>query len=237
MDKEIFRFKQFEVWQHKCAMKVGTDGVLLGAWAQGGKRILDIGCGTGIIELMMAQRYPEAEIVGIDIVKDCCEQARENADRTPWSDRLHFVNLSLQDYVKSRRLEGELFDAVISNPPFFVDSMKNPDKFRTLARHSDSLPFSTLARGVADLLTQDGVFSVMLTEECYKQFTEEAWFSGLYCIEDVVLKGKANKPPKRHLMKFTKNRNAVMKTSVEVLGNADNSRTEWYNELTKDFYL
>lgn len=239
---EIFRFKQFQVCQDKCAMKVGTDGVLLGAWAKGGRKMLDVGCGTGIITLMLAQRFPEAHITAIDIVADCCEQTRENADATEWGSRIEVVNQSLQDYVVSltgNLAEGRkpLFDAIVSNPPFFVDSLKNPDEKRTLARHTYSLPFSTLLRGVSNLLTDDGIFSTMIPDECYKSFEDEAWFSGLYLVEDVAIKTTPKKHPKRHLMLFSKVRPESVNRSVVLLQNADASRSEWYRELAKEFYL
>ncbi len=217
-------------------MKVGTDAVLLGAWAYGGEKILDIGCGTGIISLMLAQRYGKAEITAIDIVDDCCRQTRMNADNSPWGERIHTVNLSLQDY--SAQNSGKIqFDAIVSNPPFFVDSMKNPDSFRTLARHTDSLPFSSLARGVSQLLTEDGTFSVMLTEECYRQFIDEAWFSGLYLAEDIAFKPKATKPVKRHLLKFVKDRNVVLTKATHILQNPDGTKSDWYKQFADEFYL
>lgn len=239
---ELFRFKQFGIEQDMCAMKVGTDGVLLGAWAKGGSHMLDVGCGTGIITLMLAQRFPEARITAIDIVAECCEQTRENADASPWGDRVEVVNQSLQDYVVSltgNLAEGRrpLFDAIVSNPPFFVDSTKNPDDKRTLARHTYSLPFSTLLRGVSNLLTDDGIFSTMIPEECYKLFEDEAWFSGLYLVEDVAIKTTVKKHPKRHLMLFSKVRSDSVKRTVVLLQNADGTRSEWYRELAKDFYL
>ena len=233
---EIFRFKQFEIRQDLCAMKVGTDGVLLGAWAKGGKHILDIGCGTGIITLMLAQRYPDAQITAIDIVDDCCRQTRQNADNSPWGERISTVNKSLQDFVSDYE-ELPKFDAIVSNPPFFVDSLKNPDSFRRLARHSDSLPFSVLARGVSKLLAADGVFCVILPEECFKQFTEDAWFSELYLVADLRLKTKDSKPVKRHLMMFGKEKNAVPVIETKLLQNADGTKSEWYKKITDDFYL
>ncbi len=217
-------------------MKVGTDAVLLGAWAYGGKKVLDIGCGTGIISLMLAQRYPDADITAIDIVDDCCRQTRLNADKSPWGERIHTVNKPLQDYAAENFGQLE-FDAIVSNPPFFVDSTKNPDSFRTLARHTDSLPFSSLARGVSQLLSKDGIFSVMLTEECYKQFIDEAWFSGLYLAEDIAFKPKITKPVKRHLMKFVKDRKVVPVCSTHILQNADGTKSDWYKKFADDFYL
>ena len=136
-----FKFKQFEIHQDRCAMKVGTDGVLLGAWAPGGKRILDVGSGTGLISLMMAQRFPEAQVLGIDMDGEACEEAAENVAASPFADRVEIECCRLQDYHSA-----ESFDAIVSNPPFFLNSLKNPDSKRTMARHTDSLPFRDLFR-------------------------------------------------------------------------------------------
>lgn len=239
---ESFEFKQFTVFHDKCAMKVGTDAVLLGSWAKGGKRILDIGTGTGIISLMMAQRYVDAEITAIDIVKECCEQARQNADLSKWGDRIDVVHLSLQDYVAKyagniATDKNPLFDAIVSNPPFFVNSLKNPDDKRTLARHTYSLPFSTLLKGASALLTDDGYFSVMIPEECFKDFEDEAWFSDLYLVEDLAIKSKENKPVKRHLMLFAKKRPESVLRKQVVLQNPDGTKSDWYVKFAEDFYL
>ena len=239
---EVFNFKQFNIHQEKCAMKVGTDGVLLGAWAQGGRHMLDVGCGTGIISLMLAQRFSDADITSIDIVDECCQQTRENADRTPWAHRIAVVNQSLQDFTalhlaQVENGEASLFDAIVSNPPFFVDSLKNPDEKRTLARHTDSLPLSTLARSVSRLLSDDGVFSVMLTSECYKDFIDEAWFSGLFLVEDLAVKTTIKKSPKRHLLLFSKQRPMEVRCSEQLLQNPDGSRSLWYQKLSDDFYV
>jgi tRNA1Val (adenine37-N6)-methyltransferase len=138
-----FKFKQFEIHQDRCAMKVGTDGVLLGAWAPGGKRILDVGSGTGLISLMMAQRFPEAQVRGIDMDGEACEEAAENVAASPFADRVEIECCRLQDYHSE-----ESFDAIVSNPPFFLNSLKNPDSKRTMARHTDSLPFRDLFRPI-----------------------------------------------------------------------------------------
>jgi len=242
MTKDVFDFKQFSIRQDKCAMKVGTDAVLLGSWARGGKRILDIGCGTGIISLMMAQRYPEAEITAIDIVKECCEQTRENADNTEWGSRISVEHKSLQDYAaenagKIATDKNPLYDAIVSNPPFFENSLKNPDDKRTLARHTYSLPFSTLLRGASALLTDDGVFSVMIPEECFKEFIDEAWFSDLYLVEDLALKTTPKKSVRRHLMLFSKKRPETVFNHQATLQNPDGSKSDWYVKLAEDFYL
>ena len=121
-----FKFKQFEIHQDHCAMKVGTDGVLLGAWAPGGKRILDVGSGTGLISLMMAQRFPEAQVLGIDMDGEACEEAAENVAACPFADRVEIECCRLQDYHSA-----ESFDAIVSNPPFFLNSLKNPDSKRS----------------------------------------------------------------------------------------------------------
>lgn len=122
-------------------MKVGTDGVLLGAWAQGGTRILDIGTGTALIALMLAQRFPDAHVTGIDIDDEACQQARENVANTPFADRVEVVHEALQAFIPQ---EGGVYDSIVSNPPYFHNSLKNPDERRAQARHTDALPINVL---------------------------------------------------------------------------------------------
>ncbi len=228
-----FQFKQFAISQDLCAMKVGTDGVLLGAWAEGGRRILDVGCGTGIISLMMAQRFPEARITALDIMDDCCRQARANADSSPWGSRIEVVNSPMQSYSD----DESLFDSIVSNPPFFVGSLKNPDKGRAVARHADSLPFSDLAKSVARLLSANGCFSVIIPNECLKEFVDECWFSGLYLMEDISIKTKENKPVKRHLLRFSRRHVLVPNQQTVILTDEEGNRSHWYQSLTGEFYL
>ncbi len=238
-----FRFKQFGIEQDLCAMKVGTDGVLLGAWAEGGKRILDIGCGTGIVSLMMAQRFPEARVTAIDIEADCCRQARVNADNSPWGDRIMVEHASLQSFVSENAVSADgdcwqwQYDAIVSNPPFFVDSLKNPDRARTLARHTDSLPFSALAKGVARMLAPGGVFSAVMTEECCGAFIDEAWFAGLYLAETVRIVTKRGKAVKRRLMRFSNVRPSEQSDVTIELQDLEGKRSDWFDALTSDFYL
>lgn len=256
-----FRFKQFEIEQDRCAMKVGTDGVLLGAWAQGGRRILDIGSGTGLISLMMAQRFPEAEVVGIDMDADACGQARENVMASPFRDRVEIECCRLQDFGgaseaaeasgtaevlkadggASETAEGlkaaGVFDAIVSNPPFFVDSLKNPDSKRTMARHTDSLPFRDLFAGVKRLLSDDGIFSAIVPLEVVEQFVAESCILGFYLIRKCGVKTVERKLPKRFMLSFAKHRISPYEEHVETMMDSHGNRSEWYRKITEEFYL
>lgn len=235
-----FRFKQFEISQDRCAMKVGTDGVLLGAWADGGSRILDVGSGTGLIALMMAQRFPEARVQGIDIDEEACLQARENVTESPFADRVEIMHTRLQDFVLDASLENhgkDLFDAIVSNPPFFVGSMKNPDIKRAVARHSDSLPFRELWQGVERLLSEEGIFSVILPTEVVEQFSAEGCVVGFYLVRKCGVKTVARKAPKRYLLAYSRHRCSEPKETVEVMMEKDGKRSGWYAKITDEFYL
>lgn len=256
-----FRFKQFEIEQDRCAMKVGTDGVLLGAWAQGGRRILDIGSGTGLISLMMAQRFPEAEVVGIDMDADACGQARENVMASPFRDRVEIECCRLQDFggasetaeasgtAEGLKADGGasetagglkaagVFDAIVSNPPFFVDSLKNPDSKRTMARHTDSLPFRDLFAGVKRLLSDDGIFSAIVPVEVVEQFIAESCILGFYLIRKCGVKTVERKQPKRFMLSFAKHRISPYEEHVETMMDSHGNRSEWYRKITEEFYL
>lgn len=255
-----FRFKQFEIEQDRCAMKVGTDGVLLGAWAQGGRRILDIGSGTGLISLMMAQRFPEAEVVGIDMDADACGQARENVMASPFRDRVEIECCRLQDFggasetaeasgtAEGLKADGTsetaaglkaagVFDAIVSNPPFFVDSLKNPDSKRTMARHTDCLPFRDLFAGVKRLLSDEGVFSAIVPAEVVEQFVAESCILGFYLIRKCGVKTVERKQPKRFMLSFAKHRISPYEEHVETMMDSQGNRSEWYKKITEEFYL
>lgn len=227
-----FKFKHFEIHQDRCAMKVGTDGVLLGAWALGGKRILDIGSGTGLISLMMAQRYPEAQVVGIDLDAEACAEARENVAASPFADRVNIVDCRLQDYESL-----EKFDAIVSNPPFFLNSLKNPDSKRSMARHADSLPFRELFRGVKLLLSDDGVFSAIVPVEVLEAFASEGYMHGFYLLRQCGIKTVERKQPKRYLLTFAKHRSMEMDDMVETIMDSEGNSSEWYAKITEEFYV
>lgn len=227
-----FQFKQFSIMQDMCGMKVGTDGVLLGAWASGGNRILDVGTGTGLIALMMAQRFPMAHVDAIDIDGDACRQALENSISSPFANRICIHHTSLQNYSST-----ELYDAIVSNPPFFVGSLKNPDKKRSMARHTDTLPFVDLFAGAKHLLAPGGILSLIVPVEVLEQIEEQAVYKGFVLSRRCGVKTVERKSPKRYLLAFSKSRTGEFEDSLEVLMKQGQNRSEWYAELTKDFYI
>ena len=216
-------------------MKVGTDGVLLGAWAgvrPSDRRMLDIGTGTGLIALMLAQRAPKASVIGVDI--DDVGQARENADASPWGDRVAFERCAVQEFSTP-----ELFDLIVSNPPFFVDSLTCPDEGRTAARHAVHLPFDELRDAVLRLLAPAGRFAVILpTPEAARFLTVCAGRLALTRRTDV--RTTPRHPAKRALMEFSRADAAATapETSELVVGTGEHEcYTPEYRTLTRDFYL
>ena len=234
----MFQFQRFTIHQDQCAMKVGTDGVLLGAWAQGGERVLDIGTGTGVIALMMAQRYAEAHVVAVDIDEAAVRQARQNADASPFGDRVEVVLSSIQDYATSCSLsfgEGRCevpahFDSIVCNPPFFVDSLKAPDQQRSLARHADTLPFAELMRAAYRLLSDDGELSLVIPFDYRRRLDDEAFLCGFFPSRVCAVRTKSSKPVRRYLLAYRK-RPCPCHHDELTIGDAR------YQQLTRDFYL
>ncbi len=236
MSNDSFQFKKFTVRHDRCAMKVGTDGVLLGAWAAGGSRILDVGTGSGLIALMMAQRFPEAQVDAVDIDEAACSQAEENVAGSPFSGRIRVVHASLQRYVQEQALQGQ-YDAIVSNPPFFTDALKNPDARRSLARHTDTLSFAELFWGVGQLLTGDGHFCVVVPADCRERMLSEGYIAGFRIHHELFVKTVERKPVKRVLLDFSRAPYPVRDIQEECMQANDGERSEWYASLTKDFYL
>ena len=233
-----FTFKQFHIEQDNCAMKVGTDGVLLGAWARGGKRILDIGTGTGLIALMMAQRFPYASIDAIEIDGAASEEARKNIENSPFKDRITIFNTSLQEFHRKQseyNLSG-MYNTIVSNPPYFIDSLKNIEQNKTIARHTETLSFNELIRCSHGLLKTNGNLSVIIPTESQKFLENEAIFVGLSCSERVYIKTKEHKEAKRVLLEF-RNGCEACNTTTESLTDEENNKTDWYYNITKDFYI
>ena len=235
MGKNSFQFKQFVVNQEHCAMKVGTDGTLLGAWAnapEGASRILDIGTGTGLIALMMAQRFPDAQIVGIDIDLDATIQARENVAASPFTDR---IMINREDATKFEDKEG--FDAIVSNPPYFVDSLTCPGEQRTMARHAVTLNYQTLMHTANKLLKNDGIISIVIPTENIENINSVAACEGLFVTRICKIKTTPNKQPKRQLVEIRKHPVDKIDYCEEILEDNPGHRSEWYHNLTKDFYI
>lgn len=234
----MFQFQRFTIHQDQCAMKVGTDGVLLGAWAQGGERVLDIGTGTGVIALMMAQRYAQAHVVAVDIDEAAVRQARQNVDASPFGDRVEVVLSSIQDYATSCSIsfgkgQGEVpahFDSIVCNPPFFVDSLKAPDQQRSLARHADTLPFAELMRAAYRLLSDDGELSLVIPFDYRRRLDDEAFLCGFFPSRVCAVRTKSTKPVRRYLLAYRK-RPCPCHHDELTIGDAR------YQQLTRDFYL
>ena len=233
MSNSFFQFKQFSIRHDRCAMKVGTDGVLLGAWGcVEGHRILDIGTGTGLIALMVAQRNPKAHVLGLDINEEAVLQARENVVESPFRNR---VSCILQDVLT---FQSETpFDAILCNPPFFTEDTLPDDKGRALARNNKSLPFSELVPKVAALLSDEGTFSVIIPSLLMQEFVGLCLVSGLHLSRRCFVRTKASKPPRRALLTFSTYNTQQSQYEELCLTCPDGSRSQEYIELTKDFYI
>lgn len=238
MSNDVFRFKQFCIHHDRCAMKVGTDGVLLGAWGcVEGKRILDIGTGTGLIALMAAQRNPEADVLGIDIDEAAIHQAIENVAESPFSNRVSCV---LCDLMAFQMDNSKCFDAILCNPPFFTEDTLPDNKSRALARNNKSLPFELLVPKVASLLANDGTFSLIIPSQLATELVGLCLNEGLHLVRRCQIRTTMKKPPRRTLMIFSFECNpqtADLRQDELILMTDDGTRSQAYQELTKDFYL
>ena len=212
-------------------MKVGTDGLLLGAWAQGGKHVLDIGTGTGLIALMMAQRFHEAHVDAIDIDADAASQAEDNARRSPFADRVAVRCVSIQEFVAERE-----YDSIVCNPPFFTQSLQSPDSKRTLARHSIALPFDDLFRHARRLMSEDGVLSIVVPSDALSQIETAAVMNNLFLVRRCLVRTTRKKPARRLLLSFSQ-KPSPFHDEEGVIQEAVNEPSEWYRNLTCNFLL
>ncbi len=228
-----FQFKQFSIVQENTAMKVGTDGVLLGAWVNSnGKKILDIGTGTGLIPLMLTQRNDKAKIDAVEINEEAYQEAKMNFQNSNWSDRLAVFNIAIQDYQPNK-----LYDNIVCNPPFFIDSTKAPATNRTTARHTRDLSFEDLISSVKRLLSPDGVFSAILPIEESKSLIDIATKNELFLSRRCLVKPNFNKNPKRVLLEFSFQKKPIEETELTIETENRHEYTKEYITLTKDFYL
>jgi len=233
-DNGPFRFKEFTVHHDRCAMKVGTDAVLLGAWTNvaGARTILDIGTGSGILSLMLAQRTPSnTRIDAVEIEQSDFLQAEENARNSPWPEKITVHNTSIQSY------QTELqFDLIICNPPFFANSLLPPSPSRKQARHAGSLSSRDLLASVKRLLSRAGTFSVIFPTEEGARFQSAAKEFGLYAARVLSFYPRKQNPPERILMEFTFKQRPVLAEKL-ILHEQGNQWSEEYKILTRNFYL
>ena len=237
MANDYFSFKRFTVRQPRSAMKVGTDGVVLGAWFDVGGpdvRILDVGTGTGLIALMAAQRNSAARIDAVEIDAPSCLDAEENFEASPWGGRLRLFGEPFAAFCR-RDTEGG-YDRIVSNPPYFVRSLRSPDEARTAARHADSLPFGELLEGVRGLLASEGALSVILPCDAAQEFTLAALCVGLYRSRTLYVRSVPGTEPKRVCMEFRFGERTETVASLTLL-NEDRTAGEEYRALAGDFYL
>lgn len=234
MPNPYFRFKQFTVWHDRCAMKVGTDGVLLGIWANVNytQTILDVGTGTGLISLMLAQRS-NALITAIDIDRDAIMQATANIEVSPFGKRAECRLTSLQDFAES--IDSK-YDLIASNPPFFEKSLKSPDKQRTTARHADSLGMADLIRISASLLTDNGRLALIYPHDKKEALIETGKNNGLYATRITNVYPTPTTQPRRFLMELSRLGQPLIEDDL-VIEIGRHIYSDKFTELAKDFYL
>ena len=233
MPSPFFKFKQFTIRQERSAMKVGVDSVLLGAWCKPSdvRRVLDVGCGTGLLALMVAQKAPDAGIVALEIDAAAAEEARLNAASSPWN-----VDVVCSDFKEYVAYAADKFDLIISNPPYFANSLKNPDAARCAARHDSCLSYEDLITGVSNLLSDYGEFYCIIPSDSLPHFKALAYNAGLFPFQMVHVSTVAGKAPKRCLLAFSRAKTAPCESSLSVM-NPDHTYTDEYVQLTQDYYL
>lgn len=227
-----FTFKQFHINQQHCAMKVGTDGILLGAWADVAqiKNVLDMGCGTGLLALMLAQRSsPDCLISAVELDPAAAQQARENIAHSPWQERINLTQADVRDFLHTT---AETFDLIVANPPYFAQGVECKNEERELARYTKQSHLDWLT-WAAERLSETGKISFVLPYEAAKTLEK---LTALYCIKQTEIITKVGKSPQRMLITFSKQAQNLLCDQI-VIYNEENRYTEEFIELTKDFYL
>ncbi len=230
---DLFKFKQFSVLNEKSALKVGTDAVLLGAALhipESARRALDIGTGTGVIALMVAQRGPDLSIEAIDIDALSVEEAEYSFRNSPWADRLSVSKIRLQEYRPEHK-----FDMVFSNPPYFLNSLKNPDKRESGARHNDSLELKDIFAFCREQLNDSGSIALILPYEQAKSAKLCGISFGFRPYMELCIQSSENKMPKRVILEFSKELKAYSSGTLCLYRGGEKS--EEYKRLCEDFYL
>jgi tRNA1Val (adenine37-N6)-methyltransferase len=227
----VFKFKEFSIIQEKSAMKVGTDGVLLGCWVscEKARNILDIGCGTGLITLMLGQRNLIGNVTGIEIDKIASQEAQLNISNSDWEERIEIKHTSLQEFTSQLK-----FDLIVSNPPFFPQNKSQQS--RDIARHTNSLSFEELIDNAANLLAEKGIFCVIIPKDSEAYFCKIAIVQKLYCNRVCYIKGNDASEVKRVMMEFSFIKTVVL-TEHLTIERSRHNYTDKYIQLCKDFYL
>ena len=231
-----FQFKQFRIIQEQSAMKVGMDGVLLGAWIDpsGAKRILDIGTGTGLIALMMAQKNQHALIDAIEIDQDAFQEAGMNFGQSDWKER---IRIECCDFIEFADRTNLKYDLIVCNPPFFANGLKAPVQNRALARHSDSLPLDVLLSGATSLLRDNGRIALVLPVESLKEIEQLSVSNQLFVSRLCRIKPNPQKPIFRILVELTNTVCEINNECLMIEFEKHHDYTPEYMQLTKDFYL
>ncbi|MBX9850201.1 MAG: methyltransferase [Cytophagaceae bacterium] len=234
MSNTYFQFKQFRIHQDMCAMKVCTDACIFGAYieASEAKNILDIGTGTGLLSLMIAQKS-EGIIDAVEIEENAYTQAKENFEPSVWSKRLNIFHQSIQEFSKNA---DRYYDLIVSNPPFFTDNLKSSQSNRNIALHNESLSFHELAAAVKTLLSKDGSFYILLPEYEFDLFKEEASKSGLYLNEICTVKDKTDAAVLRLIGRYSFTSSALEKSEIIIKDNSG-AYSEGFKNLLKEYYL
>lgn len=232
----IFKFKQFSIRQTNVPMKVNTDGVLLGSWANvnDATNILDIGSGTGVIALMLAQRSPNATVHAVEIDDLAVESAKENVLNSPWSSRVEVFCSSFQDFANAA---NQRYSLVVSNPPYFIQSLKSPAESRNLSRHAEMLPYEDLISGIIKVMDEHGIFAGIFPYAESSVFIALAANHGLYCVRKTYVYPIAGGKIKRVLLELSRTRSAIEERNLAIENGIGKGYTDDYKQLTCDFYL
>ena len=235
MPSSYFKFKQFTIHHDQCAMKVGTDGVLLGAWAPvvDCYNVLDIGTGTGLIALQLAQRNGKAHITAIELDHNAAQQAQENVNASPWKTRIEVIEGDFTLY----NFKNQKFDLIVSNPPYFTNALRCPSIQRNTARHTDTLSFENLFHYAKKILSPDGIIALIIPAEAEQTIIKAANTNQLYLHHLVRVFTKPGKACRRLLMTFKHSNEASTSEILFIEHENHHQKTEEYIKLTQAFYL
>ena len=237
MPNSYFQFKQFRIDQGNCAMKVTTDGCLLGAFAaqhisDTSTQLLDIGSGTGLLSLMVAQKQ-HLSIDAVELDQQAAAQLRENIQQSPWANRIQAYEIAIQEFAHQSTKQ---YDIIICNPPFYPNHLKSPNSQINRARHTDQLPFEELAASVGQLLTESGIFYLLLSAQQQTLFAEIAVANGLYCQEQHAIQDRENSPVIRIISVWGKQQ-VNQKNHQFIIKGKNNEYSSQAEQLLHDYYL